>query len=57
MCHPGVSDPDSYYGHWQYHWQDELEALTDDELPELLEKMGITLISYRDLAGWLETKN
>lgn len=57
MCHPGIDDPDSYYGHWQYHWQDELEALTDDDLPGILEERGITLISYRDLAGWLETKN
>jgi len=51
MCHPGLDDPDSHYGHWKYRWQDELEALTDRELPGLLEKMGITLISYRDLAG------
>jgi hopanoid biosynthesis associated protein HpnK len=54
MCHPGLDDPDSHYGHWQYRWQDELEALTDGELPGLLEKMGITLISYRELAGCLD---
>ena len=54
MCHPGLDDPDSHYGHWQYHWPEELEALTDGELPGLLEKMGITLISYRDLAGYLD---
>jgi hopanoid biosynthesis associated protein HpnK len=50
MCHPGLDDPHSSYSHGKYLWQDELQALLDKELPIILLKKGITLISYRDLA-------
>jgi hypothetical protein len=50
MCHPGVDDPDTRYGHWGYHWSDELAALIDAEIAELLRQKGVQLLSYRQLA-------
>lgn len=49
MCHPGLNDINSDYLHWKYNWGEELEALTDKILPSLINKMSISLISYRDL--------
>jgi hopanoid biosynthesis associated protein HpnK len=50
MCHPGADDPDTHYGHWGYHWSDELAALINPEVAELLGQKGVQLISYRQLA-------
>jgi hopanoid biosynthesis associated protein HpnK len=50
MCHPGLDDPTTRYGHWGYHWADELTALTDPEIAEFLRQRGIRLISYCELA-------
>jgi hopanoid biosynthesis associated protein HpnK len=49
MCHPGLADPGSGYGHWSYLWEEELAALTDGEVREFLRSRGIGLISYADL--------
>ena len=49
MCHPGLHDPESNYLHWQYTWQDEFEALTDNEIRFNIEQWGIKLCSFRDL--------
>ena len=51
MCHPGLDDPKSPYHHWNYRWQEELDVLLNPELPSLLRKLNVTLISYRDIAG------
>jgi hopanoid biosynthesis associated protein HpnK len=51
MCHPGIEDPASRYRHWGYHWSDELNALTDPEIAEVLRRQGIHRISYRELAS------
>ena len=48
MCHPGLHDVDSDYTHWEYDWQDELEALTDTNVRTIINKKNISLISYRD---------
>jgi predicted glycoside hydrolase/deacetylase ChbG (UPF0249 family) len=50
MCHPGWDDPHTRYGHWGYHWADELAALIDPEVADLLRERGVQLISYRQLA-------
>jgi hopanoid biosynthesis associated protein HpnK len=50
MCHPGLDDPDTRYGHWGYHWSDELAALTDPQIADFLRQRGVVLISYRELA-------
>jgi hopanoid biosynthesis associated protein HpnK len=50
MCHPGVDDPETHYGHWSYHRSDELAALIDPEIAELLRQQRVQLISYRQLA-------
>lgn len=49
MCHPGMLDRDNRLGHWNYHWQNELDALTDNDIKNLLSKNNIQLISYADL--------
>jgi hopanoid biosynthesis associated protein HpnK len=50
MCHPGLDDPYTRYGHWGYHWSDELGALIDPEVADWLQQKGVQLISYRQLA-------
>jgi len=49
MCHPGLSDPESPYLSWNYHWQEEHDALTDPDVAGFLRDRGVALISYRDL--------
>lgn len=49
MCHPGEHDKTSQHNHWQYHWQDELNALKDRTLSELVIKQNIDLIDWRQL--------
>lgn len=49
MCHPGLDDPDTHYKHWGYHWLDELKALLDKGIFDLVQHKGIHLISYRQL--------
>jgi hopanoid biosynthesis associated protein HpnK len=49
MCHPGLEDVASRYGHWGYRWKEECDALTDIEVRDHLRAKGIQLISYRDL--------
>jgi hopanoid biosynthesis associated protein HpnK len=50
MCHPGRCDPQTRYRHWGYHWSDELSALVDPEIADVLQQQGVHLISYRQLA-------
>jgi len=49
MCHPGFEDPGTRYGHWDYHWSDELKALTAQDISDFLRHQDIRLISYRHL--------
>ena len=49
MCHPGDEDTKTKYGHWRYHWSDELQALVDPEIVNLVKQKDIRLISYRQL--------
>jgi predicted glycoside hydrolase/deacetylase ChbG (UPF0249 family) len=49
MCHPGLFDAGSKYDHWGYHWQEELEALTDQGIAEHINSTGIELITYADI--------
>ena len=49
MCHPGLDDQSTQYGHWGYHWSDELNALLDKEVSDFLRDKSIRLISYRQL--------
>jgi hopanoid biosynthesis associated protein HpnK len=50
MCHPGFDDASTRYGHWGYHWSNELNALTDPEMADFLRQRNVALISYRQLA-------
>lgn len=49
VCHPGLDDPGTQYGHWGYHWLDELNALLDADIADFLQQRRIELISYRQL--------
>jgi predicted glycoside hydrolase/deacetylase ChbG (UPF0249 family) len=54
MCHPGKLDPSEVTDPrlLRYHdWQGELSTLTSPALRELLDRFGIRLIGYRDLAA------
>ena len=57
-CHPGLLDTEltSRYSHWGYHWERELEALTDHSVTALIKKLNVKLINFQDLAtgGWQE---
>jgi len=49
MCHPGLEDPGSPYGHWNYAWAAETAALTSPAIRELITAHGVRLIGYRDV--------
>jgi predicted glycoside hydrolase/deacetylase ChbG (UPF0249 family) len=49
MCHPGFNDTDSRYRHWQYRWQNELDAITSQKIKTLLQSKGVKLIPYSAL--------
>ncbi len=49
MCHPGVDDPRSPYGSWDYSWAAELEALVSQRIRSVLDARGVQLISWRDV--------
>ena len=50
MCHPGKKGSETTYGHWGYRWSEELSALMDPEIFNILRQKSIQLISYRDFA-------
>ncbi len=51
-CHPGLApglvreDPD-----WRYDWEDELSALTGERARAVVERRGMQLVSYGELAA------
>ncbi len=48
--HPGEpDDPDRHRYEWDYHWPDELDALTSDASHEAVARLGFTLATYADL--------
>lgn len=51
VCHPGILDEDlkRFYSHWNYHWQEELDLFSSEEIKILLSKYNIELIAFRDL--------
>lgn len=53
VCHPGEDDVDTRtrYNHWDYHWADELEALTAHETQVVLKENGIALTSFARASG------
>ena len=52
MLHPGRRDADTErrYGHWRYHWENDLALLLDPRLPDALAQRGIEWTSFRALA-------
>jgi predicted glycoside hydrolase/deacetylase ChbG (UPF0249 family) len=48
-CHPGYVDP-AFETIYNEEREAELEALCDQSLPEFLDRLGVELISFRDLA-------
>lgn len=51
MCHPGLERNDAGQYDWGYHWMDELNALTDQEIAEYIQGKEIRLVSYRDIVN------
>jgi len=53
ICHPGEDDADTRrrYGHWDYRWAEELEALTAPETRMVLKEQGIALTSFGQAFG------
>ncbi len=51
MSHPGDEDParEQVYGHWRYHWTDELNALLSHSKEEIRHRYGYRIISYEEL--------
>lgn len=49
MCHPGFQDSKTKYSHWNYHPLDELKAITDPEISEIIKSKKIVLTSYLNL--------
>jgi hopanoid biosynthesis associated protein HpnK len=48
MCHPGLEDPESRFGHWNYDWAAESAALSSPAIKALLAARGVQLIGYRE---------
>jgi predicted glycoside hydrolase/deacetylase ChbG (UPF0249 family) len=53
MLHPGRADADTRrrYGHWGYRWESDLALLCDPRLADELDRRGIEVTSFRDLAA------
>ncbi len=50
--HPGgPDDPDRHRYRWDYHWEEELAALTSSEARRAVEAGGFTLGTYADLTS------
>jgi chitin disaccharide deacetylase len=50
MVHPGNDNGTLQKAtHWGYHWEQELTALTDPDLKQLIHDHGIQLVNYGDL--------
>ncbi|HET9443828.1 MAG TPA: ChbG/HpnK family deacetylase [Acidimicrobiales bacterium] len=48
-CHPGHTDDSIRAYRWDYHWDQEMRALTDDGARRLVEQAGFRLGTYHDL--------
>lgn len=48
MVHPGTANLNALYP-WDYHWPDELAAVTDATVVQYVRSSGIQLVSFSDL--------
>lgn len=49
MCHPGIFNGSfNPYSFWNYNFEEEVEALTDQEIMNMIHKKGIILSSFKD---------
>jgi predicted glycoside hydrolase/deacetylase ChbG (UPF0249 family) len=58
MLHPGRSDAETLrkYGHWGYAWERDLELLLDPTLSEALDRRGMEVTSFRDVARAVQSE-
>jgi hopanoid biosynthesis associated protein HpnK len=50
MCHPGFTDNETSDLHpWGYQWENELKALCDSDIQNIIRKKKIELITYKHL--------
>ena len=47
MVHPGY-DASGKYG-WDYHWEDEFQALTSEKIKNIIKEQGITLTTFKKM--------
>ena len=59
MSHPGDMDEqrEKEYGHWRYHWTDELNALLSNSKDDIRRRYGYEIISYGELNDSLAEHN
>lgn len=50
MCHPGLTDDSTNYSHWKYRQVEEMLALVDREVAEVLLKRNIEITSFKNLS-------
>lgn len=50
MCHPGLTDDSTNYSHWKYRQVEEMLALVDTEVAEVLLKRNIEITSFKNLS-------
>ena len=51
LCHPGfvTEDLSNRYNKWNYHWLEELEALTHPDVKNIIKNLDIRLIRYDEI--------
>lgn len=50
ICHPGYNVNESRYLHWQYQWEQEMTALINPHLKELIRDLNIELVNWKDIS-------
>jgi chitin disaccharide deacetylase len=47
MVHPGYDASGKY--DWDYHWEDEIKALTSEKIKKIIKEQGITLTTFKEM--------
>ncbi|MFH0790271.1 MAG: ChbG/HpnK family deacetylase [Candidatus Omnitrophota bacterium] len=50
VCHPGICDRElEHYRHWEYQWEEELNALTSQDISKIINGLNIEVVSFSDI--------
>ncbi len=49
FCHPALENKSlrTRFGHWKYHWQEELDALDSEEAQKMMDSLEIRLSTFK----------